>query len=102
MCSTGFLFPGNINELKRFDKLYGDFNINLTGRQINPEVIPGRKQKEDYNSTTLNLVSKTEIHFRMAARKESGNLPQHLLDKMKKNHDLNKQDDNRGQEEITE
>ena len=102
MCSTGFLFPGNINELKKFDKLYADFNINLTGRQINPEVIPGRKQKEDNNSTTLNLVSKTEIYFRMAARKGSGNLPQHVLDKMKKNHDLNKQDEIRGQEEITE
>ena len=101
MCSTGFLFPGNINELKKFDKLYADFNINLTGRQIKPEVIPGRKQKEDNNSTTLNLVSKTEIHFTMAARKGSSTLPQHVLDKMKKNHDLNKQDDNRGQEEIT-
>ena len=102
MCSTGFLFPRNIIELKRFEKLYADVQMDLTGRQVNPEVILGKKQRDDNNSIASSLVTKHEIHFRMAARKGGGNIPQHILDKMKKNHDQNKEDDNCGQEEIPE
>lgn len=102
MCSTGFLFPRTIVELKRFEKLYSDVQIDLTGRQIDPEVILGRKLKISIISIAPPSLKKEEVHFRMAARKGGGTIPKHILEKMKKNQDKKKEDDNGGKEESPE
>jgi len=101
LASTGFLFPRNELELARFEKLYADVQEDLTGVQIDPEVILGRKQR----ANVISLGSKgetTEPKFRMAARKGDGVIPKHIMDKIKKNQDNRKQDDTGSAKESPE
>ena len=102
MASTGFIFPRTILELKRFEKLYNDVQIDLTGHQIDPEVILGRKTGSKVILMSSTSEMKEETHFRMAARKGDSNIPQYILDKIKKNQDKRKQDDNGGKEESSQ
>ena len=39
LASTGFLLPRNKVELERFEKLYGDIDYGLTGKEIDPNKI---------------------------------------------------------------
>jgi len=47
LCSTGFLFPRNEVELERFNLLYEDQNPELTGTEIDPDVILNSTFKKD-------------------------------------------------------
>lgn len=100
MASTGFMFPRTMRELMRFEKLYGDAEINLEGCQIDPEKILGRKGDADVIQFPQEE-KKENIHFRMAARKGDANIPQHILDKIKKNQDQRKKDDDGSKEKNT-
>lgn len=91
MASTGFLFPRTMKELLRFEKLYGDVQINLEGCQIDPEKILGRTGGNVFPISSAQ--NKKETVLRMAARKGEGNIPQHILEKMKTNQDKRKKDD---------
>jgi len=100
MASTGFLFPRTMLELERFEKLYGDVQEDLTGCQIDPEIILGRKER----NPTVTLTSKIEtqeVKFRMAARKGEGSVPNHIMDKIKQNQDKRKLDDSGSAQEGT-
>lgn len=100
MASTGFIFPRTMRELMRFEKLYSDVEVNLEGCQIDPEKILGRKG----GAHVIQLPQeekKEKAHFRMAARKGDSNIPQHILDKIKKNQDQRKKDDDGSKEKNT-
>ncbi|MGN6601376.1 MAG: hypothetical protein ACTHK8_02940 [Ginsengibacter sp.] len=100
VASTGFIFPRTMRELMRFEKLYSDFEINLEGFQIDPEKILGKKAAADVIQLPQDEM-KEKTHFRMAARKGDSNIPQHILDKIKKNQDQRKKDDDGSKEKDT-
>lgn len=92
--STGFLFPVTEIELLRFDKLFEDYDFKLKDITIDPmKIINGticsiRPQKL--------IISKEDLsdeipQLKMAARKGE-ELPQHIIDKMRKKH---KKDDSK-------
>ncbi len=102
LASTGFLFPRNEMEMARFDKLYPDEQEDVSDFQVDctsifnktlktTHVIPLKKEAEE----------KDIVPLRMVARKGS-NVPQHILDKMKKNQDGRTKDDNGTSEKGTE
>jgi len=97
LSSTGFLFPRNEVELERFEKLYGDVDFGLTGKEINPDKIIDDTFKEKKTLKIPDEIKKEEINpYRMAAR--NGNeLPKHIMDKIKKNQSKPK-DDSSGSE----
>ena len=101
LASTGFIFPRTIVELSRFEKLYGDVQIDLAGCEIDPDVILGIKPKA--NIISLNAISEEkEAKFKMAARKGDSNIPKNIMDKIKKNQDKRKQDDSGTEKEKPE
>lgn len=92
LASTGFLFPSNEIELARFEKLYGDPN-SISEGSINHERILKHVFENEAVVKRLNpdeVPSSSEL--KMVARNGNGNLPKHILDKMKKNH-INVKDD---------
>lgn len=75
----GFSFPRNLSEEKLFDKLYSDFNHELTGKEIDPYKIISLCEEESKPSSDKEI-----NNWRMAAR-NYGELPSHIIEKMKKN-----------------
>lgn len=100
LSSTGFLFPRNEVELERFEKLYGEEDYGLTGKEIDPDKIIDGTFREKKILKMPDNVNKEEISpYRMAAR--NGNeLPKHIMDKIKKNQSRPK-DDNSASPEDT-
>ena len=93
--SLGFLFPRNKFELARFEKLYAEYDYELSGSIIDPEkIIEGEIEQV----TPKNTLGESEeiINWRMAARNFS-DIPDHILQKMKKNQD---DGDSDGEEET--
>ncbi|MCK4664181.1 MAG: hypothetical protein KAT68_15035 [Bacteroidales bacterium] len=78
--SLGFSFPRNDIEEKMFDKLYSNFNYELTGEEIDPLKLIRECEEED-NARTIGA----EDNWKMAAR-NFGEIPKHIIEKMKKNH----------------
>jgi len=100
MASTGYIFPRTLKELLRLEKLFSDVEINLEGSRIDPEKILGRKSGTQI--IQLPQEEKKEVlRFKMAARKGDSNLPQNILDKIKKNQDQRKKDVDGSQEKDT-
>lgn len=100
MASTGFIFPRTMRELMRFEKLFSDVEINLEGSQVDPEKILDR----NVSGNIIQLPkeeNKEKEHFKMAARKGDSNISQHILDKIKKNQDQRKKDDDGSKEKNT-
>ncbi|NLA16356.1 MAG: hypothetical protein GX877_07470 [Bacteroidales bacterium] len=92
LSSTGFLFPRNEVELKRFEKLYGDVDFGLTGKEIDPDKIINGTFKETRIVKMPTDINQEEIKpYRMAAR-NGRSLPKHILDKIKKNQSKPKDD----------
>ncbi|MBX2897979.1 MAG: hypothetical protein KF687_05615 [Cyclobacteriaceae bacterium] len=94
LASTGFIFPRNELELARFEKLYEESLEEITGKEIDPDKII----KGDLDSAktveikpTINAGDFTE--YRMAAR-NGNDIPKHILDKMKRNQNKKRNDDN--------
>ena len=85
LASTGFLFPRNEVELERFEKLYGEEDFGLTGKEIDPDKIINGTFRENKILKISNDISQEEINsYRIAAR--NGNeLSKHIMDKIKKN-----------------
>lgn len=101
LCSTGYLFPRNEVELARFEKLFSDTDVGVTGQEIDPQkIINGLSSgKVIIPPTPLN---ENEIgNLRMVARNGAG-LSKDILDKMKKNQSQKKNNDSGAQEEETE
>lgn len=88
--SVGILLPENELELKRFDKLYADYEFELSNKIVDTEAI--------FNNTTCKVIRFESFHiktthddelnqFAMAARKGVKEIPPHILDKIKKQDD---------------
>jgi len=92
LSSTGFLVPRNEIELARFEKIHGDKDYGLTGRELDPERIINGLPFEKKNIPLVSDVAKKDFsEYRMAAR--NGNeLPKHIMDKIKKNQSKPKSD----------
>jgi hypothetical protein len=85
LAATGYLFPTTEAELDRFEKLYADMVIS-EDELIDPDVVLGLKPRKPMPGVTKVLSPDNNAPFSMAARNGKGNIPQHILDKMKKNH----------------
>ena len=94
LSSTGFLFPRNELELARFEKLYAESLEGITGKEIDPDkIINGKHDLIKIIEIKPNVNAGEFIEYRMAAR-NGNNIPKHILDKMKKNQDKNRNNDN--------
>ena len=92
--STGFLFPSNELELDRFNKLFEDYDYKLDRMNIDPVSI--------INNTFLRAPKVISIfeddisdeinNLRMVARKGNENLPLHIIEKMRKKHNMDSGD----------
>ena len=84
LASTGFLFPTNELELFRFNKLHGDLDEQLTGKEIDPERILSGLTSSKIIKMNVTQTSEQEFSsYKMVAR-NGNNLPKHILEKMKK------------------
>lgn len=92
LSSTGFLFPRNEIELNRFEKLYGDNDFGLKGKEIDPDkIINGTFKEKKIQKMPDDIKQEVISPYRMAAR--NGNeLPKHIMDKIKKNQSKPKND----------
>lgn len=79
--SLGFSYPRSNEEEALFDKLYKDFDHQLTGNEMDPF-----KLIEDVEAEESQKTKGEGESWKMAAR-NFGNLPQNIIDKMKKNQD---------------
>lgn len=88
--STGFLYPANELELVRFNKLYADYDFKLKDASIDVQSIVSGNICPNIKSFAIVKEDKSlenDIEpLRMAARKGNQNLPQHIIDKMRKHH----------------
>jgi hypothetical protein len=99
LASTGFLFPTNELELARFNKLFGDLDEQLTGKEIDPErILNGHTPSKVVKMNNAPAIEQDFSAYKMVARNGS-NLPKHILDKMKKNQSNKKPDDSSSEEE---
>lgn len=95
--STGFLYPVNEIQLKRFDKLYEDYDFKLKSERIDVDSIINGSLKR---SKIVFPWKEDEIEvenfetLRMAARKGQGEVPQEIIDKMLKKHNNGASNDN--------
>ncbi|MAU14465.1 hypothetical protein QSE00_04665 [Arenibacter sp. M-2] len=92
--STGFLFPSNELELDRFNRLYEDYDYKLDEKSIDPiAIIKGTFHREPKILTMFENDVDDEIEsLRMVARKGNKDLPQHIIDKMRKKHNQDSSD----------
>ncbi len=99
LASTGFLFPTNELELSRFNKLYGELDEQLTGKEIDPDrILKGLSASKVVKMNITPAIEEEFSAYRMVARNGT-NLPKHILDKMKKNQVNPKTDDSSSTEE---
>lgn len=84
LASAGYMFPSTPLELARFEKLYNDFDYNLSEECVDPfAIING-----DYKPKKLKIEFAANIELsedmKMAARNFK-NIPEHILKKLKRN-----------------
>lgn len=94
LSSTGFLFPSNELELDRFNRIYDDYKYKLDNISIDPIAI--------INNTFHRVPKVIEMFsddvdeeidsLRMVARKGSEDLPQHIIEKMRRKHNQDPSD----------
>lgn len=93
LASTGFLFPTDEKELERFEKLFGDPNLNSEG-SINHERILKNVFDDEVIVKKLNPdASQDNRQLKMVAR-NGGDVPKHILDRIIKNQQKVRGDDN--------
>lgn len=92
--STGFLFPSNELELDRFNKLFEDYDYKLDDISIDPiAIITNTFQRAPKIIKMFDRDFEEEIEsLRMVARKGNKDLPEHIIDKMRKKHNRNSND----------
>ena len=88
LCSTGYLFPRNENELDELEKSFEIFDFKLKGFKINPdEIINGNFTLSRNNPFIESKEKMNDIkELRIAARKGETKIPNSVLEKMKKKH----------------
>jgi len=89
LSSTGFLYPTSELELARFNKLYADYDFKLKDAHIDIQAIFNDNVCVNVKSLLFirEEYMENEIQeLRMAARKGSQNISQHIIEKMRKHH----------------
>ena len=92
--STGFLFPSNELELDRFDKLYVDYDYKLDDKSIDPIAIINNTFHRDPKVISMfeDGVDEEIESLRMVARKGNRDLPQDIIEKMRRKHNQGSSD----------
>jgi hypothetical protein len=90
--STGFLFPRTEQELVHFEKIFPEDEIDTSNSDVSIERILSGQPRPIL--VIFNVVQPTEdfSQYRMVARKGEGELPDHILNKIKQNQDNKKKD----------
>lgn len=85
--STGFLFPQNEIELKRFNELYSDFDFKLNDATIDVRsIIEGNVcSARGFRLLKNDNINKNIEDLKMVARKGE-EIPKHIIDKMMQKH----------------
>lgn len=86
LASTGFMFPRNEMEMARFDKLYPEEAEDVSDFEVNCDRILNGNLKTKMIQLKSEAKEEDIMPLKMVARK-GGNLPKHILDKIKKNQD---------------
>jgi len=85
---AGYTYPRTDNELEQFELLYKEYDFKLKGVRINPNEIIN--QSFEKKGKVLKLRDEEEQkdidELRIAARKGNEQIPQSILDKMKRKH----------------
>lgn len=85
MCSTGYLLPSTELELARFEILYPQEQINVNPNAVDPfAIINGTRERKEYSWGQIGIDEQEQGELRMAARCQ-GEIPIHVMDKIKKN-----------------
>lgn len=94
LSSTGFLFPSTELELDRFNKLYADYEFKLDSISIDPFAIINNTFHRVPKVIEMfsNDIEKEINSLRMVARKGKEDLPQHIIEKMRRKHNQNPSD----------
>ena len=98
LASLGFLYPITDIQLDRFDKCYNEYEYNLDDAKIDVKsIINGsyvRKAKVvSFFSEDIEKENADFEELRMVARKGQSRIPQHIIDKMRKNHNNKPKDE---------
>jgi len=98
LCSTGYLFPRNELELARFEKLFSDKIEDITGKEVSVErIING--QTDTLVIKMPKSIDNNDFNYKMVAR-NGIDLPSHILDKMKKNQNKDKNGNGSSEETV--
>ncbi|MBY0482415.1 MAG: hypothetical protein K2Q21_13740 [Chitinophagaceae bacterium] len=99
LASTGFLMPRNKIEMQRFELLFGDEDLDLKGDEIDPDrILCGDIGKGKIIKLPDEVKQEEITPLKMVAR--NGNkMPQHILDKIKKNQNKPKDNDDASKNE---
>lgn len=95
LASTGYLFPRNELELKRYNKLFNDTeDIRLSNSSVSIERILSGKARELPLLISLFNEDRNEIikDYKMVARNGVEGLPSHIFNKMMNNQNRNESD----------
>ncbi len=93
LCSTGFLFPRNEIELSRFERLYPEVERKTKDDSVDPfAILDGSRKRKSIKLDIEDDEIKNLHELRMAARKYQ-NLPEHIIEKIKKNQKKSSDDD---------
>ena len=86
LSSTGYIFPRNEIELSRFERLYPVVERNTKDDSVDPfAILDGSRKRKPIKLDIDDEVIENLPELRMAARKFQ-NLPEHIIEKIKKNH----------------
>lgn len=89
LCSTGYLFPRNPLELKRYNNLYPKVKRTIPNEVVDPDAIfEGTRKEKTFKSNIENQNKNDFTKPRMAARNMK-DLPDHILKKINNNQDSN-------------
>lgn len=85
---SGYIFQRTEEELEKFELLYEDYELKNKDFRINPdEIIEGTFKKQGKIPDIRNEENEQDVSdIRMAARKGNEEIPQSILDKMKRRH----------------
>ncbi|GFD78700.1 hypothetical protein ACXIHB_10280 [Tenacibaculum sp. IMCC1] len=92
LSSLGFLYPVSDKQLDRFEKLYENYPYELEDKSIDVSSIINNKVVRKIKVFNLKIDPMDEEieTLKMVARKGQKKIPQHIIDKMKKNHQKGK------------
>lgn len=95
LASTGYLFPRNELELKRYNKLFGDNEeIKITDSSVSIERIFSGNVRPFPQKISFSTYDKDQIvsEYKMVARNGLEGVPEHILNKMLNNQNKNDAD----------